>query len=77
MYEGKPSKIIGDILRDNYGSSKRVSRAGEANILQEQNWDTASEIPEIAAQAITKSTSYELQSAFRYIVPNLTPLESH
>lgn len=76
MYEGKPSKIIGDILRDNYGSSKRVSRAGEANILQEQNWDTASEIPEIAAQAITKSTSYELQSAFRYIVPNLTPLEA-
>lgn len=76
MYEGKPSEIIDDILRDHYGTQKTVLRAGSGDILQEQNWDASSEIPEAAAAAITQATSFELQSAFRYIVPNLNPLEA-
>lgn len=76
MYEGKPSQIINDILRDSYGSQKGALRAGNSGILSEQNWDLSSEIPEAAGNAITKATSYELQSSFRYLVPNLHPLEA-
>lgn len=76
MYEGKPGEIINDILRDVYGTRKVAQRAGEDNILDEKNWDASSEIPEAAAAAITKTNSFELQSSFRYIVPNLSPLEA-
>lgn len=76
MYEGKPSQIINDILRDAYGPQKSALRAGSGGILDEQNWDISSEIPEAATNAITKATGYELQSAFRYLVPNLPPLDA-
>lgn len=76
MYEGKPSQIVSDILRDNYGPTKTAIRAGSGEILNEENYDLSSEIPEAAANAIAKATSYELQSSFRYLVPNLTPLEA-
>ena len=74
MYEGKPSEIINTILRDSFDSGKKVLRAGDAN--QFSGFiDIAMNPNEDAANSV-KQLSQELQSAFRYIVPNLNPLEA-
>ena len=76
MYEGKPSQIIDDILRD-YFENKRVIRAGDANQFDSliDEYETASN-PNADALNETRQLAQELQSSFRYIVPNLNPLEA-
>tara|TARA_B100001094_G_scaffold329507_1_gene392388 strand:+ start:309 stop:1745 length:1437 start_codon:yes stop_codon:yes gene_type:complete len=77
MYEGKPSEIIDTILRDSFDSGKKVLRAGDAN--QFSSFIDALDIatnPNADAANSVKQLSQELQSAFRYIVPNLNPLEA-
>ena len=76
MYEGKPSQIIDDILRD-YFENKRVIRAGDANqfdsLIDELDYIRN---PNADALNETRQLAQELQSSFRYIVPNLNPLEA-
>jgi len=76
MYEGKPSQIIDDILRD-YFEDKRIVRAGDANQFDSliDEYETASN-PNADALNETRQLAQELQSSFRYIVPNLNPLEA-
>ena len=76
MYEGKPSQIIDNILRD-YFEDKRIVRAGDANQFDSliDEYETASN-PNADALNETRQLAQELQSSFRYIVPNLNPLEA-
>jgi len=76
MYEGKPSQIIDNILKD-YFESKRVVRAGDANQFDSlvDEYTTASN-PNADALNSYRQLAQELQSSFRYIVPNLNPLEA-
>ena len=76
MYEGKPSQIIDNILRD-YFEDKRIVRAGDANQFDSliDEYETASN-PNANALNETRQLAQELQSSFRYIVPNLNPLEA-
>jgi len=76
MYEGKPSQIIDNILRD-YFENKRVIRAGDANQIAAliDEYETASN-PNADALNSTRQLSQELQASFRYIVPNLNPFEA-
>ena len=75
-YQGKPGVMINDMLRDVYGSQKIAIRGGGQNILSEENWNIASEIPEEVLGAITEANSEELQAAFRYIAPNVNIFEA-
>ena len=68
--------MINDMLRDVYGSQKIAIRGGGQNILSEENWNIASEIPEEVLGAITEANSEELQAAFRYIAPNVNIFEA-
>ena len=76
MYEGKPSQIIDDILRD-YFEDKRIVRAGDAtqfdSLVDELDYIRN---PNADALNETRQLAQELQSSFRYIVPNLNPLEA-
>jgi len=76
MYEGKPSQIIDNILRD-YFENKRVIRAGDANQIAAliDEYETASN-PNADALNSTRQLAQELQASFRYIVPNLNPFEA-
>ena len=76
MYEGKPSQIIDNILKD-YFESKRIVRAGDASQFDSlvDEYDTASN-PNADELNSYRQLSQELQSSFRYIVPNLNPLEA-
>ena len=76
MYEGKPSQIIDNICRD-YFENKRVIRAGDANQIAAliDEYETASN-PNADALNSTRQLAQELQASFRYIVPNLNPLEA-
>ena len=76
MYEGKPSQIIDNILKD-YFENKRIVRAGDANqfdsLIDELDYIRN---PNADALNETRQLAQELQSSFRYIVPNLNPLEA-
>lgn len=72
VYEGRPGKIINDILLDHYGSQKRLFRSTDTNVQA----DLSSEIPEIAAEAQLAASSNELQGPMRFIVPNMNPYEA-
>ena len=76
MYEGKPSQIIDNILGD-YFENKRVIRAGDAlqfdSLVDELDYIRN---PNADALNETRQLAQELQSSFRYIVPNLNPLEA-
>jgi hypothetical protein len=72
VYEGRPGKIISDILLDHFGSTKRLFRTIDENVQA----DLSSEIPEIAAEAQAAASSNELQGPMRFIVPNMNPYEA-
>tara|TARA_B000000609_G_scaffold154464_1_gene144161 strand:- start:5305 stop:6723 length:1419 start_codon:yes stop_codon:yes gene_type:complete len=76
MYEGKPSQIIDNILKD-YFENKRIVRAGDANQIAAliDEYETASN-PNADALNSTRQLAQELQASFRYIVPNLNPFEA-
>jgi len=76
MYEGKPSQIIDNILKD-YFENKRIIRAGDANQFDSlvDEYTTASN-PNADELNSYRQLSQELQASFRYIVPNLNPLEA-
>jgi len=77
MYEGKPSEIIDNILKDSFGVVKKVIRAGDANQITSliDELDVATN-PNADAANTVKQLAQELQASFRYIVPNLNPLEA-
>tara|TARA_B100001057_G_scaffold43025_1_gene38490 strand:- start:1668 stop:3092 length:1425 start_codon:yes stop_codon:yes gene_type:complete len=76
MYEGKPSQIIDNILIDSF-DNKRVIRAGDASQIPSliDEYNTASN-PNADELNSYRQLAQELQSSFRYIVPNLNPLEA-
>ena len=77
MYEGKPSQIINNILKDSFFSKKKIIRAGDRNVVSSLI-DELDYITNPNADALNKSRqlAQELQSSFRYIVPNLTPIKA-
>jgi len=75
-YDGKPGVIINDMLRDVYGNKKIAVRGEGAEILQEENWNVAGDVPTEVLSAITEANSNELQAAIRYIAPNVNIFEA-
>lgn len=75
-YQGKPGQIVNDMMRDVFGGQKIAVRARGQEIMAQENWNTANEVPEGVLAALTEENAAEMQAAFRYIVPNLNIFEA-